>query len=40
MSCGLDGVVAAWEKEFRLPSMSLKEINSLLADKPEMADVA
>lgn len=40
MSCGLDGVVAAWEKEYRLPSMSLKEINSLLADKPEMADVA
>ncbi|MDX6765276.1 MAG: DICT sensory domain-containing protein [Candidatus Methylacidiphilales bacterium] len=39
MSCGLDGVVAAWEKEFRLPSMSLKEINSLLAAKSEPADV-
>lgn len=38
MSCGLDGVVSAWEREFRLPSMSLKEINGLLADKPELAD--
>lgn len=40
MSCGLDGVVAQWERDFQMPSISLREINSLLADRPETADAA
>jgi hypothetical protein len=40
MSCGLDGVIGEWERQFKLPSISLKEINGLLADPALSADVA
>jgi hypothetical protein len=40
MSCGLDGMVREWERQFQMPSISLQDINNLLADKAETADAA
>jgi hypothetical protein len=35
ISCGLDGLVGRWERDLHLPSISLKDINRLLASGSE-----
>jgi len=39
ISCGLDGLVAGWEREFQMPSISLRDIQRLL-DAPAEARAA
>lgn len=34
ISCGLDSVVARWEKELHMPAITLKDINRLLLSSP------